>query len=181
MRRTNLLVGLCAALFALAPCAAFAETYLHTSLLMVMPTTHEVRGTISGGRDLTTDSGFGVAVAWGSRHENGWETELEFGYHATDADGFETADGRPLVWAPSDPNAYRTSTWARGDISTTSLMVNHYGTFGEATEPGESGCNRLIPRARPIRTHGPETREGPGPLGFDTGGARFRTRGGYRR
>ena len=126
----NLFAGLCA-LSVLVPLCAAAETYLDISLSMVMPATHEVRGTISGDLDLTTDSGFGLAVAWGKQHEGGGMTELEFGYHATDTDEFATPDGYPLVWPQSDPNAYQTSTGARGDISTTSLMVNHYGAFGE--------------------------------------------------
>ena len=131
----NLLAGLCA-LSVLASGAAAAETYLDVSLSMVMPSNETVRGVprapgTSGPIDLTTDSGFGATVAWGAQHANGRMTELEFGYRRTKTDAFETTDGSPLIWERGNPSNWEASAPAVGDTSTTSLMVNHYGMFGE--------------------------------------------------
>lgn len=124
-----------ATLFVLAPCATIAETYFDLSLSMVMPANETVRGVprapgTSGPIELATDSGFGAALAWGLAHEHG-RTELELGYHRTRTDSFRTSDGSPLVWEPGNPRNWEASVPAIGDTATTSLMVNHYGTFGE--------------------------------------------------
>ena len=123
-------------LFVLAPCVVTAETYLDVSLSMTLPATETVRGVprtpgTSGPIDLAIDSGFGVAAAWGKVHANGRRTELEFGYRRTKTDAFETSDKSPLIWERDNPDNWEASAPASGDTSTTSLMVNHLGTFGE--------------------------------------------------
>ena len=129
----SLLAGICATF--LSPCVV-AETYFSVSGLAAMPAAETVRGVprapgTSGPIDLTIDSGFGAAVAWGVQHANGRLTELELGYRRTKTDAFETNDGSPLIWERGNPSNWEASAPAIGDTSTTSLMVNHYGTFGE--------------------------------------------------
>ena len=125
-----------ATLFVFAPCAAVAETYVAVSLSMTMPSTETVRGVpratgTSESVDLTTDSGLGGAIAWGKVHESGRRTELELGYRPARTDAFETPDRSPLVWERDNPNNWEAQAPAEGDISTTTLMVNHLGEFGE--------------------------------------------------
>ena len=115
---------------------ATAETYVAVSLSMTMPSTETVRGVprapgTSGPIDITTDSGVGAAVAWGFVHESGRRTELELGYRPAKTDAFETNDGSPLIWERGNPNNWEAQAPAVGNISTTTLMVNHLGEFGD--------------------------------------------------
>ena len=121
------------------PLSAAAETYLDLSLSLVLPASDTVSGVprapaeppLSESIDLTTESGFGITGAWGVRRASGWRNELELGYRSTRTDAFETPDESPLIWPADNPNAYETRAPATGDVVTTSLMANAYGSFGE--------------------------------------------------
>lgn len=125
----NLVAGICA-LF-LLPTSALAETYISLSALALMPGTSEARWTVSGTLDLTTDTGLGVLAAFGVAHANGHRTELELGYRHTGTNEFKADGGYPLVRLPGASSVTQSVAPASGNISTSSLMLNHYGTFGE--------------------------------------------------
>ena len=125
----NLVAGICALCF--LPTSALAETYISLSALALLPATSEVRWTVSGEIDLTTDTGFGVLTAFGVAHANGHRTELELGYRRTGTHEFKADGGYPLIRLPGASSVTKSAAPASGDISTSSLMLNHYGTFGE--------------------------------------------------
>ena len=125
----NLVAGICALFF--LPASALAETYISLSALALLPATSEVRWTAAGTLDLTTDTGLGMLAAFGVAHANGQRTELELGYRRTGTNELKAEPGYPLIRLPGDSSVTRSVAPASGDISTSSLMLNHYGTFGE--------------------------------------------------
>ena len=53
------------------------------------------------------------------------------GWRPAKSDAFEASDGRPLIRERANRNNTEAQAPAEGDISTTTLMVNHLGTLDE--------------------------------------------------